>query len=314
MKKLLVVPLAIIVGVLAAVATHSGRGRAQIISVKHTVKDLPEYGISIITSSHPSFDAEMAKFLAAPGGDLGKHLEALKPLCAFLVNNGGQNVVAYKLKWELVRSDGAAKTKFSSTINPAKLTGEESPSGVAAEGELGPGMSRLVTWEPSLANVLYSLRRSQGATASSGGNKATEFLARMEEVVRQQTGPGATLNVSLDGAFFADGDFVGPDTDDSFAEVQIYIESKADLRRLAEDGKRQGKSAREVLDHIKSAFGKVDVAPSAHPAPADVKAVFMKMHADNLRRMREARGDEYAVGEIMRPPRRDAPRLRRKVN
>ena len=311
MKKLLILMLILISGVATAVGTRSDRGRAQSTMMRHTAIDLPEHGLTIITASSPLFDAEMSKFLAHPGEDLSEHVEALKPFCAFLVNNSGQNLVAYKLKWDLVRPDGTAKTKFSSTINPAKLTGEVAPAGLPAKGELGPGTARLITWEPSLANILYSLRGSRGAE-SADRKKVTEFLTRMEEGLRQLTGPAASLTVSLDGAFFSDGTFVGPDTDNTFVEVQSYVEAKADLRRLVENGRREGKNTTEVLDQIRAAFDDVNVAPSEHPTPADLKTVFMKMHVDDLQRMRKALGDESSAEKITHPPRRDAPRLRKR--
>lgn len=310
MKKLLILVLILILGAVTAVGTRSDSGRAQSIMMRHNAIDLPEHGLTIITASSPLFDAEMSKFLAHPGEDLSKYVEALKPFCAFLVNNSGQNVVAYKLKWELMRSDGTAQTKFSSTINPAKLTGEDSPAAPPVKGELGPGMSRLITWEPSLANILSSLR-SQGAE-SAYRKKVTEFLTRMEEGLSQLTGSAASLTVSLDGAFFSDGTFVGPDTDNTFVEVQSYVEAKADLRRLVENGRREGKNTTEVLDQIRTAFDNVNVAPSERPAPADLKAVFMKMHVDDLQRMRKALGDESSAEKITQLPRRDAPRLRKR--
>lgn len=311
MKKLFLFIVALMLVVLATVGMHAGRGRAQTFKMKHNVNDLREHGLTIVTASDPAFDAEMAKILKDSTSDVSERLEALKPLCAFLINKSSQDVVAYKLKWELRLSDGTAKTKFSSTINPARLTGEGAPTGSVAEGDLRHGVSQLIAWESSLVNILYSLKR-EGKAAATREKQAIEFLTQAEAVILHQIGSGATLTISLDGAFFADGLFVGPDTDNSFAEVQSYIESKNDLRRLLEKGKKEGKRPTEVLDHIQTTFENVDVTQSAHPTAEDFKAVFMKMHASTLMRVRKAQGDDYAMKQMSLPPQHNAPKLRKK--
>lgn len=312
MRKPILFALALSALAFVFVAIDSGRGSAHNMTVRHNVKDLSEHGLVIISPSDRLFDEEMSAFLGDAGGDLEPHLRAVRPFCIFLRNTGAQEVVAYKLKWELMDSGGQVMTKYSSTLNPAKLMGEEVPDNVETGREIRPGNSRFIAWEPSLMNLLHSHKHDQGKPATQSTQKRATILASLGEAIRRQTESITSVTVSIDGAFFDDGTFVGPDADDTFAEVEGYVESKLDLARLIEDRKREGKSPAAIIEQIASDFKNTDHGPGAHPTLQEFKTYFMKSHVNELLRMRGARGEDFALEQASLPLRRGKAELRKK--
>lgn len=312
MRKPTLLALALMALGFTVVGIHSGRGIARNMAVRHEVKDLPEHGLTIITPSDPRFDEEMSAFLGGADGGLGRDLEAVRPFCAFLRNTSAEEVVAYKLKWELMGSDGQVMTRYTSTLNPAKLMGEEVPGGVETGREVRPNASRFIAWEASLTSLLHARRDDQGGPPTPATQKRAAILTALADAIGREMAPVVGVTVSIDGAFFADGTFVGPDADHTFAEVQGYVEAKLDLALLVESGKRQGRSPAEIIEQLSAGLGGADVTADARPAPPDFKTYFMNSHVQDLLRMREARGDDFALEQTALALRRERVRLRKK--
>lgn len=278
------------------------------MTVRYNLKDLPEHGLTIITPSNPLFDSQMSALLGEADGELEKHVKAVKPFCIFLRNTSNQEVVAYKLKWELVDADGRAMTKFSSTINPAKLMGEESPADAGTGLEIRPNSARFLAWESALTSVLDARKYDQGRPATVASQKRATFLATLADATSRQLASIVAVTVSIDGAFFADGTFVGPDDENTFAEVQAYVESKHDLATLVEESLREGKSSASILEQLSSDFA----GHAPPPAASDFRAFFMKAHVNDLLRMKEAAGNEAALERTLLTLQRKKAKLRKK--
>jgi hypothetical protein len=312
MRKSILLALALLTVGLMCLGVHLRRGGAQNMTVRHNTKDLPEYGLTIITSSDPTFDKEMSALLGDVDTELKMHVKALKPFCIFLRNTGNQEVVAYKLKWELMDAEGRVMTKLSSVLNPAKLMGEEVPEDVETGREIRPNSTRFLAWESSLTSVLYARKYDQGQPTAAAAQKRATFLAALAEAVSRQVASIVAVTISIDGAFFADGTFVGPDAENTFAEVQAYVESKHDLAAWVEKGKREGKSSAAILDQLSSGFADAGAPPDTPPAASDFRAVLMKSHVNDLLRMREAAGDEFALDRMLLTLGRQKVKLRKK--
>lgn len=259
------------------------------MNLNHRVNDLPEDGLVIIGPSHPAFDAEMAALLRGADEALTAQAMSFRHLYAFLRNDSVQEVVAYKLMWELTDADGRVRKKASSFLAPAKLLGEESPAGGITSG-IKPGTSHPVAWDRVFDKMLLSdLNSPSGAT----------ILSRVGAIFAEQNAAVTGVTVSLDGAFFADGSFVGPDTDHTFEEVSGYVEAKHELARVAAAKKREGKSAREIVEHIKSAYPDAADARGVTTSPAGVKKFFMRQHVNELVSASNVMGDEQAVARVL---------------
>src|SRR5688572_27739739 len=94
--------------------------RAQAMTVRLNVKDIKEHGLEIITPLDPSFDHLAAKYFK---GKPSAELEAFRPFSVFIKNRSNKYLVAYVLKWEILRTDGTATTGFKAYAQPGVLMG-----------------------------------------------------------------------------------------------------------------------------------------------------------------------------------------------
>jgi len=79
---------------------------------------------------------------------------------------------------------------------------------------------------------------------------------------RRPLGPLKSVTLVLDGVFFLDGGFAGPDTLRSFERVTADAEAHVTVAKIARDGHNQGLSTNEILKRIEAATG-----PNRGPAP-----------------------------------------------
>ena len=81
------------------------------------------------------------------------------------------------------------------------------------------------------------------------------------EVIRQVT-------LALDGIFFLDGEFVGPDTEKMFESTVAEAEAHRIVARIASDGHYKGLSAADILIEIEKTTG---TAPERPPLPTQLQ-------------------------------------------
>src|SRR4051812_13874923 len=77
--------------------------RVRAMNVNINVRDLKEYGLSIISPADPSFDGKVSALLK---NHPGLAIESIKPFSVFVKNSGNRAVAGYDLKWELTDRDG----------------------------------------------------------------------------------------------------------------------------------------------------------------------------------------------------------------
>jgi hypothetical protein len=113
----------------------------------------------------------------------------------------------------------------------------------------------------------------------------------------------------LDGVFFLDGEFVGPDGEKMFEQTVADAEAHRIVGRIARDGHYKGLSPAEILAQIEKITG---VAPERPPMPPnsrnaaatddDFRAAALQTIAYQLgmrRTLPQAANDEQAVFAII---------------
>src|SRR6185295_19000980 len=98
-----------------------GRSRALTPSRLNT-RDLPQHNLRLIGPSDSEF-RQMRDSLHRPKGRL--FAERFQQPYVFLKNTGARPLVAYSLKWDLLRDDGRVITKVNSYSRLAVLKGKE---------------------------------------------------------------------------------------------------------------------------------------------------------------------------------------------
>lgn len=227
--------------------------------VRMSAKDLPEYGVTIVTPSDPDFDvlaAEHFKDLPADAAD------SIKPLSMLIRNKGKRTIVAHAIIWDCVDADGKSQRVKKIYANSEALTEAEDYSGTLLRPGLGktinPGATRLF----SLVTLPMSTRRDGPGGGGGGGisykragqsegdeSDSTENLMQASSKLLSKC---VELIASIDGVFFDDGTFVGPDQAGLFDQIKTQAEAKNELRKEIKERLDQGTSADEIVKDLES--------------------------------------------------------------
>jgi hypothetical protein len=268
MRKGLTVSLLIFVALISTtfIAAYQGVKRVQAMTVRFNVKDLRERGLEIVGPLDPSFDNRVNTCV---GSKRAKDLQNLKPFTMFLVNHGKTDLVAYVLRWEFVRTNGIATTTYNAYGQPGVLMGYEvkqtSPAG--KKHIIAPGKARLFS---PLAPIDSD---SDEGTGMGGGTYAGEasdidLSSRNYERIKSDLPRLANITVSVDGAFFADGTFVGPNNSHLFETIKAEIDAKRDLLALignagtSEDALNQAWQSVQSISNTEPPVRRMDSTPN----------------------------------------------------
>jgi hypothetical protein len=286
---------------------------AQATNVRLNVKDLRQHGLTIIAPTDPAFNGRMTAYLSGMNDEQKRIVEVLKPFSVFIKNSGKADIIGYTLKWELVRTDGRVVTAFSSYIQPGLLMGEGVPSDKVNSDNVGRRIRRnsliFASWDTSI-----------GQATSGGGagtlppdtdvNQIRESLQnRNEEAlinsVSKQLQQATSITVSIDGAFFEDGTFIGPDSSGFFDQVRAQVEAKEDIISDIQVRLGRGESPDQILKHLESA-GSVFAAMNTNLGGDNTYAqhynYWSKLYFEEILRIKKSVGDsKQALAYIIRP-------------
>jgi uncharacterized protein affecting Mg2+/Co2+ transport len=301
------------VGILAVVTGFSiNKSRVRNMDIQVNVKALPEHGLQIISPSDPLFDKELSALLKGNQVELKQAVEAIRPFCVFVKNTGAQDVVMYSLKWELTKANGMVLPLSVATGSPGVLMGVEQPKNkTEANGgdKIRPNATRFLTADLTLKNYIYAMRADAGETFKKSFQ---DYMIRVTPKNNKLLEGVTNITVSLDGAFFEDGSFVGPDTTNLFPRMQGQIDAQRDVATAIEQGLKQRKTYDEIFNQIESLANQPD-SGQASLQDKSYKSSF-KMLVDDLVRMRATRGDKAVVEESQQPLQRPWPKLHKKSN
>lgn len=293
--------------------------RVQALSVQINVRDIPDHGLKMTGPSDPSFDTKIAAFLRSKPNAM---VEALKPFSVFLKNVGNRSVVAYWIKWEMVRPDGMVVTRETGGSNPRALMDGRPPGLEKHSFTEGFAVKPNST---TLVSPMFSLNESQsgGVSAYSGGvadQSAADHLKQMAQdknlnsmlsAITAELQTYTSITVSLDGAFFEDGTFVGPDTSQFFAKIRANLDAKRDLlEEIAFDLNRNHRME-DVFSNIEALANGQDAPIHKDSTAIDYYNHYKKVHAEEILRIKRAVGPEKSLSAELQPLRKQWPKLKK---
>ena len=290
------------------------------VSIQLNVKDLPEYGLRLVPSTDSSFQGRLSSMLGDKGGNLPA--EGLKAYSVLFENQGKKAVVGYRLKWEMANADGAVSVRQAGETNTGAFVdeGQTVPKApLVADGAVKPGSAVFVS-------LLGSLREADSATgggtisAYAGGSadpadlnrlrqRAQETPPSLEDTVIADLQSYISITISVDGAFFEDGTFVGPDTTGFFAVVEAEINARRDIIAEIAFAVQRNRNLDEIFSYIEELGG--SPLPDRKLNKEDLYNLLKKVHAEEILRMRSAMGGQRALDVSLREYRRAWPRLKK---
>ena len=325
MRRLKVILLMLIAALALSLGYFLSGWRVHAKGIHLNAKDLPEYSLIIIAPTDPSFDDEVRR-LAAGLDDKQKYLiESLKPFSVFIKNRSRRDVIAYRLRWDILRPDGVVTTHTTTYAEPGALMGRDSRTD---EGSRNAGVSIRAN-SGRYVSLASSIGESQDPEASLGGGVGVSSEADLDQIQRAGAGRdqaalihtlaaqlarAESLTVSLDGAVFDEGSFVGADSLDYFTQLQAAINAKRDLLQSSLLAVQRDKPIGQVFDDIESITREPDVTIHADSTQDDYYRFYKKTFAAEALRIRGAIGnDRKAMWYVVQPVYRAWPKLRKRA-
>jgi hypothetical protein len=303
-------------GICGGFLTYNRRAQAVIVQVN--TKGIPEHGLVMIAPSDPTFESHLS--------DLTRHkpnpvIEAIKPFSVFVTNISKKTVVAYQIKWIVVKSDGKIYTRETGGYNlQALMDGDR--SGVEEMSRTGvyaiePDSTRYVS-------LLSSLSKDNDASIggyAGGGDSSTitrlqqsmqgENLAPILENILGDLQHCTSITVSIDGVFFEDGTFVGPDSTQFFEQTSAIVDAKRDLLEEIDFGVKHGRSLKDVFRDVEELSNKPHSIKAPGATPTEYYNDFKTFFAQEAMNVKQTLGKEKAIGLLLRPLQKQWPRLRK---
>lgn len=270
------------------------------MEVKLNIKDLPEEGVVIVSPADASFD-ELATALLKGATD--EEIGLLKPLSVIVKNQGARRVVAHTIVWQCRGANGEQRSFKKVYANSEALTeGEEAVEALLDAGRhemIEPGGAHLFSLLPSSAGDAGTERESQREARQKF---SSELLARYPEIT-----------VSIDGVFFDDGTFVGPDTTRFFEKMRAQVDAKLDLVTGISEKVKLGKPHHEIIKDVEGVAALPAVSTPSEARSAEEQYKFWKkLFATQFLSSGRAQGNDRAVAAALRTARKPRKHLRKK--
>lgn len=300
MKKAIMLALSFIISVSTLAGFALSRSMHSMSITLHS-KDLLEDGLTFVLPSDPSFDAKLADFLK---GDSGDAVNLLRPFSVFLENKSNQSVVAYMIQWCFTKSDGTTNCYRKAFASPkALMEGEHLSEGVEARsGRIKPNSAiflSLVSPDGSGAFRISSISRDEAEKIRQGAKLDRRDLLRRFSL---ELAEYPDVTVSIDGAFFEDGTFVGDNTTGFFEQIKAQVDAKRDLlNELATESTNPQKSREEVFRRMEAIANQQATDLNSKSTPADYYNYFKGSYANEVLSARKVLGDEKGLEMVLRP-------------
>jgi hypothetical protein len=203
------------------------------------VKGFESDGIMLMSCTDPAFDGAAKSWFA---GNVAELLE-LKPLLVCLANQSGRTMVAYTLRWDIVRN-GQTETTFAHHKYPDAVADVPERSHEVRAGE------RTIN--------------AKGIELDCGqwtGRPTEEFSLRQFAAWSREYDNATSLVISLDAVIFEDGELIGPDDSELEQHFAAYVCAKQDLYRSLVRGLDNGRSVADVFRPVEE---EMHTDPHAH--------------------------------------------------
>jgi len=250
------------------------------------ITGIPEKGLVLVGANDPLFPS-MANAILNGRDDL--LYNTFHPYSVILWNKSGKTVVEYCLRWEFTKPDGKRVAWDMSYGDTMGLLDGPTPKAGALIGKLAaivrPNEWTIVTPKSqlgSMSRVTPSSRASIGAYMASVQNDLG--------ILRS----GSDLTISLDGAFFDDGTFVGPDKSGFFDRFKAQVTAKQDVINQVLGAMAKGQSFESIAEQLKGSVPPPDTLLQ-QTAPADWYQFFRSQDVSQFVRNRDMLGDEKAI-------------------
>jgi len=175
-----------------------------------------------------------------------------------------------------------------------------------------PNKIKCFSWSAPIAEGEGGGLGSTEELQAKQGQGSKEGSASTREELTTELAQATALTVSLDGVFFDDGGFVGPNTTGFFERMQAIVRAKLDLLRDIQVAASEGKEE-EVFEAITAKSLEPDSMMTSTASPEDYYKYYTKLFATELSGMRSVYGTQKLVPYVKTLNNQSRPILKKEV-
>ena len=191
--------------------------------IEITGKGLPAYGLTVVALNDPQYNDMMSDFL---GDNPPELIKIAAPTAVFLINGSDRALVAYDLIYDFRAADGkVSSNEYSPVFVPALMDLPQSRLTKDQALVILPGRARLIS------PLLGSAGVGKGQAPPSFGDENVEKHQKevIMSAIKSTLAWTSSVTITLDGAFFEDGSFVGPNASGFFERTRAIIDAQRDM-------------------------------------------------------------------------------------
>lgn len=300
MKKANILVLITVLTIAIIVVSGFTRSRSmKVASTRLDATGLPQYGLNIISPSDEAYARMVGTLLQDQRNTI---VETIQPYSVFIKNTGNQTVVACRLKWEMRKADGTVKTETTGFVTLWRLMYQDA-SGTGGY-VIKPNSTRFFL--PFNLELNQDINNNGEAVLTNANEPPTEEQAQAAYLQRVAANLAqyVEIKVSLDGVFFDDGTFVGPDSTNFYSKVAASRNARRDFLKELELDIKQGKPAKDIFKRVELLSREPNVKVSSSSTSAEFYNFYKKNVAKEILKMREKVGEaktlEFATKSLQK--------------
>lgn len=230
-------------------------------------EDLKAAGLVLVPVSSPDYDALLGDIRkridnpppGAPRMMFGKISPEKRATSAILLNKSDKSIAALQLVW--VKEEFRGRKYTGSWTNAFGKT-------VLLPFGAQPGWLAVMNY---WYTILPGSKRYLGEGEMAGDNTDVR-MPRPDEILNGgggmgggggsgQAAPLKSVTLVIDGVFFTDGEFAGPDQYGLWESIRAEAKTKLDIAKTAKEGRRCGATASDILEEIANITGPASLQP-----------------------------------------------------
>jgi hypothetical protein len=241
--------------------------------VNFRCEDLPEHGLVLVPPSSKDYDpllSDIQRRLADPVDGSPPLPEQFRPrivpedrpTSAILLNRSPKSIAALQVIWRFETETGRSYRDSQGILSPRGLL-------LPFDRPNDAQLQLYGYWN----SILPGSRRYLGKSGMVGDNTDVRLPAEQEKWrggILAGGGHGSVtgrdpirqVTLVLDGVFFLDGEFVGPNAEKLFERSVADAEAHLIVARIAKEGHNKGLPPRDILAEIEQATGPAPERPS----------------------------------------------------
>jgi hypothetical protein len=305
MKKATLITLLLFVLMTAFIVTgFTWSNSMKTLDCQFNAKSLPADGLMIIAPSDPAFNAEVSSMLQGKQAELLPFIEAARPFSIFVKNTSSREVIGCTIKWEILGKDGTVITIPQSYSTPGVLMGMKPLDKSMADhlSLINLNDSFYFTLDQSVKDFIEGQMSPQVRSAATNNDVRDEmqrYITELQAKYQKQLQSIAAITVSIDGVFFKDGTFIGPDTTQYFTGMKAQIDARKEFAESLRQDIRAQKIPGEMFSRIESLSKDIAASVDSNAAPDEyynqIYKRSMQLYAQEVLRIRRVRGDNKAL-------------------